>query len=105
MVTLLLGIGNWYLPGQIIGEEDKDTPETLVRLYNIRADPEEMYDNSTVNSFLVNCMLTRMADFMEDAQNVYYPDMDEWANPRYFNNVFRPWANKELPIGHPPSHY
>lgn len=104
MIILPSGDGNWYLPGKNISKEDIDTPETLVRLYDIHADPEEMYDNSTSNPFIVNCMLTRLNYFVSISNDAFFPDMDKWADPRYYGGVFRPWANDEYPIGHPPSH-
>lgn len=104
MVIFLSGDGNWYLPGGIIGKINTDNSSTLVRLFNIREDPIETIDESSNDPFLVNCMLTRMSEFMPAAQKVYFPDMDKWANPEYFGGKFRSWANDDTPIGHPPSH-
>lgn len=55
----------------------RKTNETQIGLNDIQAEPKEMYDNSTSNPFIVNCMLTQLNHILTAAEPFFWTRINE----------------------------
>ena len=61
-------------------------------LFDVKADPEERKDLSTVYPQIVKLLLSRLAQYNATAVPALYPPPDPRAAPELHGGVWRPWA-------------
>lgn len=70
--------------------------DKFVILYDIESDPIEANELSDLFPEVVNIMLTKLADYYDEAIPPRYPKDDPARNPKFNNNVFGPWIESAI---------
>ncbi|XP_033124000.1 arylsulfatase B-like isoform X2 [Anneissia japonica] len=92
------GEAGWYAPPGAGLETEQGDVGDIVRLYNIKRDPEERNNLASKYRILVRCMLKKLARYYEESVEPFDgPNFPEEADPcKNGNNcVWGPWATDE----------
>ncbi|XP_072050879.1 arylsulfatase B-like [Amphiura filiformis] len=61
-------------------------------LFNITADPYEFHDVSELNPAIVNVMLNRLQEYLDNMTTPVWPKMDASYDPANYGGVWGPWT-------------
>ncbi|CAH1266654.1 arylsulfatase B-like [Branchiostoma lanceolatum] len=93
LLTGIPGKGYWLPPPSSKKpiENPKDQADKMLRLFNIRQDPQERTDLSESYPLIVQELLEKLSAYNQTAISPFYPDGDPRANPALHGGLWSPW--------------
>ncbi|XP_072050880.1 arylsulfatase B-like [Amphiura filiformis] len=84
----------WQAPPESKHSDIKRTEphDKRIWLFNITADPYEFHDVSELNPGIVNVMLNRLQEYLDNMTTPIWPHMDASYDPANYGGVWGPWT-------------